>query len=119
MLTSPNQFPISLLSVPSAIYQAVRVINATQLQWIWSPPSDNPRCVANYRVNLTGPTQRDDHKSSDQLTNETFMLFKDLEPCGIYELEIVPISLNGTLGGTFVNQSTLSEDRKTTLDNAM
>lgn len=55
----------------------------------------------------------------DQLTNETFMLFKDLEPCGIYELEIVPISLNGTLGGTFVNQSTLSEDRKATLDNAM
>lgn len=101
-----------MLSVPSAIDQAVRIISATELEWLWSPPSDNPRCVANYRINLTGPIQRDEHKSLEQSTNETFMLFPNLEPCGIYELEIVAISLNGSLGGTFVNQSTLSEDRK-------
>ncbi|KAH8405215.1 hypothetical protein KR222_011140, partial [Zaprionus bogoriensis] len=101
---------VSAEKLPSAIYQPMRIINATELHWLWSAPSDNPRCVANYRVNLTGPTQRDIHNNLELSTNETFVDFKDLEPCGKYDLEIVPISLNGSVGGAFTNQSTMSED---------
>lgn len=87
-------------------------INATELRWSWSPPSDHAQCVANYRVNLAGPIQRLEYESGEQLTNETFMLFTQLEPCGTYNVEIVPLLANGSLGGKFQSQSTLSEDRK-------
>lgn len=98
--------------MPGAVSKPLEIINATELHWSWSPPTDNAQCVANYHVNLTGPTQRSEYASDEQLTSETFATFQNLEPCGIYNVEIVPISANGSRGTGFKSQSTMSEDRK-------
>ncbi|XP_017960654.1 phosphatidylinositol phosphatase PTPRQ [Drosophila navojoa] len=99
--------------LPGAVSEPLEIINSTVLHWSWSPPTDNAQCVANYHVNLTGPTQRSEYASDEQLTSETFATFQNLEPCGIYNVEIVPISANGSRGAGFKSQSTLSEDQPT------
>ncbi|XP_064536553.1 receptor-type tyrosine-protein phosphatase eta isoform X2 [Drosophila montana] len=104
---------VSGAKMPSAVSQPMQEIDATELRWSWSPPSDHAQCVANYRVNLAGPIQRLEYESGEQLTNETFMLFTKLEPCGTYKVEIVPLLANGSMGAKFQSQSTLSEDQPT------
>ncbi|XP_034477352.1 phosphatidylinositol phosphatase PTPRQ isoform X2 [Drosophila innubila] len=97
--------------IPSSVSGPYQIVNATELQWLWSPPSDHPKCVAYYRLNLTGPIQRLEYESDEQLSNETSVLFKNLQPCGTYNVEIVAISLNESVGSKFQDQSTLSEDQ--------
>ncbi|KAL7737912.1 hypothetical protein ACLKA6_006284 [Drosophila palustris] len=95
--------------IPNAVTDPYEIVNATELQWNWSPPSDHAKCVAHYRLNQTGPIQRLEYKSHVQFSNETMVLFTNLQPCGTYNVEIVPISLNGTAGAKFQKESTLSE----------
>ncbi|ALC42717.1 Ptp52F [Drosophila busckii] len=97
--------------LPSAITQPEQVVNATELRWLWSVPSDHSKCVANYRVNITGPIQRRGKANKPKLTNETFVVFSDLEPCGNYDVEIVPIAWNGSEGAKYQGKSSLSEDQ--------
>ncbi|EDV98240.1 receptor-type tyrosine-protein phosphatase eta [Drosophila grimshawi] len=99
--------------LPSAVSEPTQEIHSTELKWLWSPPIDHSKCVANYRVNLSGPIQREDFDIDEQLTSETFIVFSKLEPCGSYNVEIVPISLNGKPGAIYQGQSTLGEDQPT------
>ncbi|XP_060653336.1 phosphatidylinositol phosphatase PTPRQ [Drosophila nasuta] len=97
--------------LPSAVSNPYQIVNATELQWLWYPPAVNPKCAANYRVNLTGPIRLTEYESDEQLTSDTWVYFTKLHPCGVYNVEIVPISLNGSAGTKFQGQSTLSEDQ--------
>lgn len=82
------------------------------LNWTWSEPQDHPKCVANYSVSLTGPSQRPVKVSKDLVTEEKTAVFENLDPCGIYTVEIVPIMLNGTSGASYKGEGTVQEDRK-------
>ncbi|XP_016985316.1 receptor-type tyrosine-protein phosphatase beta [Drosophila rhopaloa] len=104
---------ISAEKISSAVYDPSHTAKSTQLRWTWSDPQDNPRCVANYSVKLTGPTQRSVNKTIELVTQERFAEFEDLDPCGLYIVEIVPIQLNGTSGGRFQEESTVGEDQPT------
>ncbi|XP_017079438.1 phosphatidylinositol phosphatase PTPRQ [Drosophila eugracilis] len=97
----------------SAVYEPSPTADSTQLNWTWSAPQNHPRCVANYSVKLTGPTQRADTKVYELVTQERSAIFKDLDPCGIYIVEIVPTQLNGSSGVRYQQQSTVGEDQPT------
>ncbi|XP_039484170.1 phosphatidylinositol phosphatase PTPRQ [Drosophila santomea] len=95
----------------SAVYEPRPTADLTQLHWTWSSPQNHPKCVANYNVTLTGPIQRSENKTYNVVTKETFATFADLDPCGIYLVEIVPNQLNGTTGTKYQEQSTVAEDQ--------
>ncbi|XP_017010293.2 receptor-type tyrosine-protein phosphatase H [Drosophila takahashii] len=97
----------------SAIYEPNPTAASTQLNWTWSAPQNHPRCVANYSVKLTGPTQRSENQTYELVTQERFATFENLDPCGIYIVEIVPTQLNGTSGARYQEQSTVGEDQPT------
>lgn len=95
----------------SAVYEPSPTAYPTQLHWTWFSPQNHPKCVANYSVTLTGPIQRSENKTMNVITEETFAIFDDLDPCGIYLVEIVPNQLNGSAGTKYQEQSTVGEDQ--------
>ncbi|XP_017049952.1 phosphatidylinositol phosphatase PTPRQ [Drosophila ficusphila] len=97
----------------SAVYEPSPTADSTKLLWTWSAPQNHPKCVANYSVMLTGPTQREENKTLETVTEEMFATFEDLDPCGIYVVEIVPTQLNGSSGAKFQQQCTVGEDQPT------
>ncbi|XP_030374954.1 tyrosine-protein phosphatase 10D [Scaptodrosophila lebanonensis] len=109
---------ISAEKTPSAITNPTNIIAATELFWQWEEPSSNAKCVANYKVNLTGPAQRLQFNTTQKLANDLFVVFEDLDPCGSYEIQIVPISLNGTNGPSYQNTVVLNEDQPSEIWNA-
>ncbi|XP_050744270.1 phosphatidylinositol phosphatase PTPRQ [Drosophila biarmipes] len=99
--------------VVSAVYEPSATADSTQLSWTWSAPQNHPRCVANYSVKLTGPTQRSENQTFERVTEERSATFENLDPCGIYLVEIVPIQVNGSSGARYQEQSTVGEDQPT------
>ncbi|KAH8401745.1 hypothetical protein KR009_007614, partial [Drosophila setifemur] len=97
--------------VTSAVFEPILNSEATQLNWTWSEPQNHPKCVANYSVKLTGPTQRPTNEPLTLVTLERTALFENLDPCGIYQVEIVPVLLNGSSGARFQEEGTASEDQ--------
>ncbi|KAI8036266.1 hypothetical protein M5D96_010859 [Drosophila gunungcola] len=104
---------ISAEKMVSAVYEPTHTADSTQLHWTWSEPQDHPRCVANYSVKLTGPTQRSDNQTFELVTQVRFASFENLDPCGLYIVEIVPTQLNGSSGARFQEESTVGEDQPT------
>ncbi|XP_020798309.1 phosphatidylinositol phosphatase PTPRQ isoform X1 [Drosophila serrata] len=109
---SSQQFT-SAEKVSSAVFEPSHVSNTTELRWTWSAPQDHPRCVANYSVMLSGPSQRPANETRDLVTLEKVAAFDNLDPCGIYTVEIVPILLNGSSGSRYQDEGTVSEDQPT------
>lgn len=70
--------------------------------------------MANYSVKLTGPTQRPANETQDLVTLDNVAHFQNLDPCGIYTVEIVPTLLNGSSGLRYQGEGTVSEDREFT-----
>ncbi|BFG06427.1 receptor-type tyrosine-protein phosphatase eta [Drosophila madeirensis] len=94
----------------SAVFEPVHSMNSTELRWMWSEPRDHPKCVANYSVQLTGPTQRL-NETLEVVTTDKMAVFVNLDPCGIYRVEIVPLMLNGSSGAKYQAETTVSEDQ--------
>ncbi|XP_033233871.1 receptor-type tyrosine-protein phosphatase H isoform X1 [Drosophila pseudoobscura] len=94
----------------SAVSDPVHSNNLTELRWMWSQPQNHPKCVANYSVQLTGPTQRL-NETLEVVTEEMVAVFDNLDPCGVYIVEIVPVMLNGSSGAMYQSEATVSEDR--------
>ncbi|KAH8350288.1 hypothetical protein KR067_013028, partial [Drosophila pandora] len=100
--------------LPSIVFEPTLSRESTtegMLNWTWSEPQDHPKCVANYSVSLTGPSQRPVKVSKDLVTEEKTAVFENLDPCGIYTVEIVPIMLNGTSGASYKGEGTVQEDQ--------
>ncbi|XP_022227616.2 receptor-type tyrosine-protein phosphatase H [Drosophila obscura] len=94
----------------SAVFEPVYSMNATELHWMWSEPHDHPKCVANYSVQLTGPMQRLS-ETLEVRTADRVAVFENLDPCGVYVVEIVPVMLNGSSGAMYQAETTVSEDQ--------
>ncbi|XP_068145050.1 phosphatidylinositol phosphatase PTPRQ [Drosophila tropicalis] len=97
----------------SIIYNANQSLNFTGVNWTWSPPREHPKCVASYNVNLTGPMQRVNPEQHELNTKETFVNFENLDPCGLYIVEISPVLLNGSSVAVYQNESTINENQPT------
>ncbi|KAH8277705.1 hypothetical protein KR018_003744, partial [Drosophila ironensis] len=96
---------------PSVVFEPQLSSESTQLTWTWSAPQDHPKCVYNYFVNLTGPSQRPVNTTTELETAERTAIFASLDPCGVYNVEIVPIMFNGTSGSKYQAEGTVSEDQ--------
>ncbi|EDV55808.2 uncharacterized protein Dere_GG22297 [Drosophila erecta] len=112
-----SQLFTSAEKMVSAVYEPSFAAYPTQLHWTWSSPQNHAKCVANYNVTLTGPIQRSENKTFNVVTEETFATFDDLDPCGIYLVEIVPNQLNGSTGTKYQEQSTVAEDQPSAVQN--
>ncbi|KAH8275290.1 hypothetical protein KR026_004701, partial [Drosophila bipectinata] len=102
--------------VPSVVFEPTLSADPNkmgELSWTWSEPQDHPKCVANYSVSLTGPSQRSVKVSEDLVTEEKTAVFENLDPCGIYTVGIVPIMLNGSSGASYKGEGTVQEARPT------
>ncbi|KAL9898387.1 protein tyrosine phosphatase 52F isoform 2-T5 [Glossina fuscipes fuscipes] len=79
----------------------------------WQNATTHHNCVELYQVEIVGPAQRsDDLQERFKLTtNQTEAVFERLDPCGKYNVSIVPQTKNGTKGYPVDTQFTTLEGR--------
>ncbi|XP_073844444.1 protein tyrosine phosphatase 52F isoform X2 [Musca autumnalis] len=96
--------------VPGVVTISSPETGSTTANIYWNPPLQNPKCVDYYIVEFIGPIVRPILYAPFYIA-DTSANFDGLEPCGEYNYTIVPKSLNGTFGETFLSNFNTLEGR--------